>query len=201
MFKLAILKRILVTAAVLGTSGSAFAAGVTYKIDPSHTNVLASWSHFGLSNPSINFGQADGSITYDRDDVAKSSVQVTLPIKGISALAADFHDHLSSAGWFDAGTFPDATFRSTRVESAGKDRLKVIGNLTIKGITKSVVLDVTLNGSGEHPMRKVQAIGFDATATVKRSDFGLGNYAPAVSDEVSLRITTEAAVAKAEPGK
>lgn len=191
-------KRLLLAAALATASFAASAAGTTYTIDPSHTNVLASWNHFGLSHPSINFGEAEGTITYDVDDVSKSSVQVTLPIKGISALAANFHDHLSSAGWFDAATFPSATFRSTKVEAAGKDRLKVTGDLTIKGITKSVVLDVVLNGRSEHPMRKVPAIGFDATAKLKRSDFGLGRNAPAVSDEVTLRITTEAFVAAAK---
>jgi polyisoprenoid-binding protein YceI len=191
-------KRLLLAAALATASLSASAAGVTYTIDPGHTNVLASWNHFGLSHPSINFGEADGTITFDPDDVSKSSVQVRLPITGISALAANFHDHLSSAGWFDADNHPAATFRSTRVESAGKDRLKVTGDLTIKGITKPVVLDVVLNGRSEHPMRKVPAIGFDATATLKRSDFGLGRNVPAVSDEVTLRITTEAFVAAAK---
>ena len=76
--------------------------------------------------------------------------------------------------------------------------MKVTGDLTVKGITKPVVLDVNLNKAAEHPMKKVPAIGFDATATVKRSDFGVGAYAPAVSDEVTLRITTEATAPKAE---
>ena len=171
------------------------AASGTYRIDPSHTNVLVSWSHFGLSNPSINFGDADGAIVYDAADASASSVEVTLPISGISALAADFHDHLSGADWFDAAKFPAATFKSTRVQAAGTNRFTVDGDLTVKGVSKPVTLDVTLNGAGEHPMRKVPAIGFDAATTLKRSDFGLGGYAPAVSDEVKIHITTEAFVA------
>lgn len=171
------------------------AASGTYKIDPNHTNVLVTWSHFGLSNPSINFGDADGAIVYDADDAAASSVEVTLPISGISALAADFHDHLSSADWFDAAKFPNPIFKSTGVQAAGANRFTVAGDLTVKGVTKPVTLDVTLNGAGEHPMRKVPAIGFDATTTLKRSDFGLGGFAPAVSDEVKVHITTEAFVA------
>ena len=170
----------------------AFAAPVTYKLDPGHTNVLASWNHFGYSNPSINFGQVDGTLVYDADQISASSVQVTLPLTGLSALADQFYDHLTSDKWFDAAKYPAATFKSTRVEAAGEGKLKVTGDLTIKGITKPVVLDVTLNKAGEHPMKKVPAIGFDATATVKRSDFGVGAYAPMVSDEVALKITTEA---------
>ena len=191
------MKRIALAVALSLFAASAFAAPVTYKIDPNHTNVLASWSHFGFSHPSINFGQADGSIAYDAENVSKSSVQVTLPLKGLSGLAEDFYDHLTSADWFDAAKFPNATFKSTRIESIGEGKLKVTGDLTVKGVTKPVVLDVTLNKAAEHPNGKRAAIGFDATATVKRSDFDLGKYVPNVSDEVTLRITTEALVPKA----
>lgn len=186
------MRKTLLVAALFAFAGSAFAAPVTYKLDPGHTNVLASWNHFGYSNPSANFGRADGTLVYDADKVSASSVQVTLPLTGLSALADQFYDHLTSDKWFDAAKYPTATFKSTKVEAAGEGKLKVTGDLTIKGITKPVVLDVTLNKVGEHPMKKVPAIGFDATATVKRSDFGVGAYAPMVSDDVTLKITTEA---------
>lgn len=192
------MRKTLLVAALFAFAGSAFAAPVTYKIDPNHTNVLASWSHFGFSNPSINFGQVDGTIVYDADKVSGSSVQVTLPLTGLSALADQFYDHLTSGDWFDAAKYPSATFKSTKVEAAGEGKLKVTGDLTVKGVTKPVVLDVTLNKAGQQPQAKRPAVGFDATATVKRSDFGLGAYVPNVSDEVSLRITTEATVPKAE---
>ncbi|MGH8025526.1 MAG: YceI family protein [Pseudoxanthomonas sp.] len=192
------MRKTLLIAALFAFAGSAFAAPVTYKIDPNHTNVIASWSHFGFSNPSANFGQADGTIVYDADKVSASSVQVTLPLTGLSALADQFYDHLTSADWFDAAKYPSATFKSTKVESAGEGKLKVTGDLTVKGVTKPVVLDVKLNKAGVQPLAKRAAVGFDATATVKRSEFGLGNYVPNVSDEVSLRITTEAIVPKAE---
>ena len=192
------MRKTLIAAALFAFAGAAFAAPVTYKLDPGHTNVLASWNHFGYSNPSINFGQVDGTLVYDADQVSASSVQVTLPLTGLSALADQFYDHLTSDKWFDAAKYPAATFKSTRVEAAGEGKLKVTGDLTVKDITKPVVLDVHLNKVGEHPMAKVPAIGFDATATVKRSDFGVGAYAPMVSDEVKLRITTEATAPKAE---
>ena len=192
------MRKTLLVAALFAFAGSAFAAPVTYKIDPNHTNVLASWSHFGFSNPSLNFGQADGTIVYDADKISASSVQVTLPLTGLSALADEFYDHLTSADWFDAAKYPSATFKSTKVEAAGEGKLKVTGELTVKGVTKPVVLDVKLNKAGVQPLAKREAVGFDATATVKRSEFGLGNYVPNVSDEVLLRITTEAIVPKAE---
>jgi len=176
----------------------ALAAPTTYTLDPAHTDVIASWSHFGFSNPSAHFGDVDGSLTYDPANVAASSVAVTLPLSGLEAFTDKFNTHLNSADFFDSAKFPTASFKSTKVEAAGKDKLKVTGDLTIKGITKPVVLDVTLNKAADHPVKKTASIGFDATAMVKRSDFGLGAYAPMVSDEVKLTITTEADVPKAK---
>ena len=148
----------------------------TYTLDPTHTDVLVQWNHMGFSNPTAHFGNVEGTLVFDADDVSKSTVQVTLPLSGLNSFTAKF---------------PNATFKSTKVESAGVNKLTVTGDLTIKDQTKPVVLDVTLNGAGEHPMRKVPAIGFDATTTLKRSDFGVAAYVPAVSDEVKVRITTE----------
>lgn len=190
------MRKTLIAAALFAFAGSAFAAPVTYKLDPGHTNVLASWNHFGYSNPSINFGQVDGTLVYDADQVSASSVQVTLPLTGLSALADQFYDHLTSDKWFDAAKYPAATFKSTRVEAAGEGKLKVTGDLTIKGITKPVTLNVTINKVGVQPIAKREAAGFSATATIKRTDFDLGKYVPNVSDEVKLSITTEAIVPK-----
>ena len=169
----------------------------TYQLDPTHTDVLAQWTHFGFSQPSAHFGISDGTLVYDAADVAKSSVQVTLPITGIDTFVDKLDEHLQSAEFFDVGKFPNATFKSTSVAAAGTNKLTVTGDLTIKDVTKPVTLDVTLNGAGEHPMLKKQAIGFSATATIKRTDFGVGAYAPNVSDDVQLRITTEGTLADA----
>ena len=192
------MRKTLLLTALLALSASAFAAPVTYKLDPKHTDVLAQWNHMGFANPSAHFGQVDGTLVYDADNVSASSVQVTLPLSGLNSFVADFDKHLRSADFFQAETFPTATFRSTSVEAVGEGKLKVTGDLTIKDTTRLVVLDVTLNKAGEHPMAKRQAIGFDATASVLRSDFGLGMFVPAVSDEVKLRITTEALVPAAD---
>lgn len=200
-------KRLLLTAALVAASANAFAAGVTYKLDPAHTNVIASWNHLGYSHPSANFSGVDGTLVYDAADVTKSSVQVTLPLTGLNGFSEKFNAHLNSGDFFDSAKFPAASFKSTKVEAAGAGKLKVTGDLTIKDITKPVVLDVTLNKSGEGNNGGAK-IGFDATATLKRTDFGLGMAVPMVSDEVALRITTEAnapkqdaAAAKAKAGK
>ncbi|WP_330946510.1 YceI family protein [Thermomonas sp. LB-4] len=169
----------------------------TYQLDPTHTDVLAQWTHFGFSQPSAHFGISEGTLVFDAADVAKSSVQVTMPLTAMNSFVDKLDEHLASGDFFDAAKFPNATFKSTSVAAAGTNKLTVTGDLTIKDITRPVTLDVTLNGAGEYPMLKKQAIGFSATATIKRSDFGVGAYAPNVSDEVQLRITTEGTLADA----
>ena len=191
------MKRILLAAALgFAFAGAAVAAPLTYKIDPNHTDVVVGWSHFGFSHPVAHFGKVDGTITYDPAKPAASSVQVTIPLDGLNSHVPDFDEHLKSADFFDAAKFPTITFKSTKVEAAGEKKLKVTGDLTVHGVTKPAVLDVSVNKIGEQPMAKRAAAGFDATTTLKRSDFGLGKYAPNVSDEVSIRITTEALVPK-----
>lgn len=189
----------LLTAAVLSlalAAGAAIAAPLTYKIDANHTDVVASWSHFGFSNPIAHFGQVDGVITYDPAKVADSKVEVTIPLAGLNSHVPDFDAHLRSDDFFDAEKFPTITFKSTSVKAAGKGKLAVTGDLTIKGITKPATLNVTINKVGVQPIAKREAAGFSATATIKRTDFDLGKYVPNVSDEVKLSITTEAIVPK-----
>jgi polyisoprenoid-binding protein YceI len=190
--------RTAVLALALAASFGAAAAPVAYKLDPSHTVVLASWSHVGYSHPSANFGHADGTLVYDADDVTKSHVEVTLPLSGLDTFVPKLDEHLRSADFFDAAKYPDIAFKSTMVHDMGGGKLMIMGDLTVHGVTRPVTLDATLNKAGVHPMTKLPAVGFDATTTIKRSDFGVGAYVPMVGDEISIRITTEAS-AKAAP--
>ena len=185
--------RLLSAAALLAFAvAPAFAAPVTYKLDPAHTSVVAQWNHFGFSNPFAHFGNVEGTLVYDAANPGNSSVQVTLPLSGLESFTPKFNEHLRSADFFDAASFPNATFKSTKVEAVGAGKFKVTGELTIKDITRSVVLDATLNKAADHPMSKAPTIGFDATTTISRTEFGVGAYAPNVGDTVTLRITTEA---------
>lgn len=191
------LKYFVLTAA-LGIVMSAQAAPVTYRLDPHHTMVLFSWNHFGYSNPTADIGLGEGRIVFDEQDPARSSVEVTLPLARLDTHVAALDTHLKKADFFDAAKYPLITFKSSKVEPLGEHKFRVTGDLTVHGVTRPVVLDATLNKVGPHPMSKVQSIGFDATATLKRSDFGVGAYVPNVSDEVRVRITTEGSVPKAE---
>ncbi len=190
--------RYVALAALLATAGSAVAAPVTYTLDPGHTMVLFSWNHFGFSNPTANLGQVEGTLVYDEKDPSKATVEATLPLSGLDSFVPKLDEHLKSADFLDAAKYPTVTFKSTKVVPAGKGKLKVTGDLTVHGVTKPVTLDVSLNKVGPHPMMKVQTVGFDATTTIKRSDFGVGAYVPNVSDDIKIRITTEAHDASAE---
>lgn len=183
-------------AGLLGAAMSAQAAPVTYKLDPGHTMVLFSWNHFGFSNPTANLGLGDGTLVFDEKNPAQSTVEVTLPLADLDTHVGKLDEHLKKPDFFDAEKYPAVTFKSTKVQALGGHKFKVTGDLTVHGVTKPVVLDATLNRVGPHPMSKAQSIGFDATASIKRSDFGVGAYVPNVSDEIKIRITTEGSVAK-----
>jgi polyisoprenoid-binding protein YceI len=186
----------LALAGLLGVAVSAQAAPVTYKLDPGHTMVLFSWNHFGYSNPTADFGLGEGTVVFDEQNPAKSSVDVTLPLASLDTHVPALDKHLKEADFFDADKYPTVTFKSTKVQPLGGHKFNVTGDLTVHGVTKTVVLAATLNKVGPHPMTKAQSIGFDAAASIKRSDFGVGAYVPKVSDEISIRITTEGSVPK-----
>jgi len=185
------MKRILL-AALLATSFIATANATDYKIDSSHTQVLFTYAHMGYSHITGRFDKVSGTFDLDPAKLTASKISIEIPIASISTGVDRLNEHLQSADFFDAEKFPTATFKSTKVTDAGKGKLAVAGDLTIHGVTKPVVLDVTINGIGQHPMKKIPAAGFDARTTIKRSDFGMGNYVPAVGDEVTLAITLEA---------
>jgi polyisoprenoid-binding protein YceI len=124
-----------------------------------------------------------------------------LPLSGLDTHVTALDTHLKEPDFFDADKFPTATFKSTKVQPLGGDKFTVTGDLTVHGITKSIVLDATLNKVGPHPMTNAQSIGFDATGSLKRSDFGVAKYVPNVSDEITIRITTEGSVPKAGAAK
>ncbi|GAA5561903.1 protein YceI [Acinetobacter schindleri] len=182
--------------AVALASTVTLAAPVDYKIDPTHTATVFSWNHFGFSTPSANFSDIQGVIKVDNAKPANSSVDVTIPLSSVNTNVPALDKEFQQEAWFNAAKYPNITFKSTKVETKDKKHLKITGDLTVKGVTKPVVLDAVLNKQGEHPMAKVPAIGFNATTSFNRSEFGLGSYVPNVGDKITVNITTEATAAK-----
>ena len=185
-------------AALLLAIGVAHAEPARYDLDPGHTQVEFSWNHFGFSNITGRFDKVEGNFQFDPVDPTRSSIDVTIPIASIDTGVGALDEHLQSPDFFDAARFTVATFKSRKVERVDADSLKVSGELTIHGVSRPAVLDVTINRIGEHPMAGRAAAGFDARTTLKRSDFGINKYVPNVSDDIVIAITSEAMVPKPE---
>ena len=176
------------TAAIPGAPVKARVTAGTYAVDPNHTQVTWAVNHMGFSMLEGQFGASGGSITIDPAKPNATKVEVSFATDQLSVTAAPFANHLKSKDFFDVATSPTATFVSTGVVASG-NTAKITGNLTIKGITKPVVLAATFVGAGANPMSKALTAGFTATAKIKRSEFGLGMVVPVVSDDVTLHIT------------
>jgi len=180
--------------AVASVATFTMAKPVDYTIDPTHTATVFTWNHFGFSTPSANFSDIQGVISVDNAKPANSSVNVTIPLSSLNTNVKALDEHLKNADFFNAEKYPTITFKSTKVQAVGKNKYKITGNLTVKDVTKPVVLDAVLNKQGVHPMTKAQSIGFNATTSFDRSAFGVGAYVPNVGDKITVNITTEASV-------
>ncbi|MDI1301918.1 MAG: YceI family protein [bacterium] len=204
-----LIRQILVAALLAGASASAMAVAdktvtdkaatdkvVNYTIDPAHSFVHFSWSHVGFSNPMADFTQVNGTIMGNQTHPEKSSVSVTMPVKSLDTHVPLLNEHLIDSGdYFKSKEFPGVTFKSTGIKALDKKKktFQLLGELTVNGISKPVVLQATLNKAGPHPFyENADAAGFNATTRLKRSAFGIDKFVPMVSDELDVTITVEA---------
>ncbi|MFB0488078.1 polyisoprenoid-binding protein YceI [Methylobacterium sp. OAE515] len=160
----------------------------TYAVDPGHTQVGWRVSHMGFSNYAGGFSDVSGTLELQPKNPASAKLSVKIPVASVATTSAKLTDELKGDQWLDAAKFPDMTFVSTKVVPAGKDHAKVKGDLTLHGVTKPVTLDVTLVGAGVNPLSKKVTVGFEATGTLKRSEFGVKTYVPLIGDELHLTI-------------
>jgi polyisoprenoid-binding protein YceI len=171
-------------------SAAALSAPATFNTDPNHTFVRFSYNHMGFTTQEQRFNKVSGTVTLD--EAAKTgAVDIVIDAKSIDTGSDLFNGHIQGEDYLDTTNFPTATFKSTAVKFSGLRPASIDGNLTIKGITKPVTLTVTSYTHGPNMMKK-DAIGADATTTVKRSDFNMGKYVPMVGDDVKISISIEA---------
>jgi polyisoprenoid-binding protein YceI len=170
-----------------GESGLGTAKPGSYKVESYHTQVGFSISHFGFTNYSGLFSGATGSLQLDPAKLGTSKLDISIPVDSVTTTVSKLTDELKGDQWFDTAKFPKATFVSTQVVPTAEG-VTVTGNFTLHGITKPVVLHVRFIGAGVNPIDKAYTVGFEATGTIKRSDFGVKTYLPAVGDEVQLSI-------------
>ncbi|MGU3664283.1 YceI family protein [Methylobacterium sp. A49B] len=160
----------------------------TYAVDPNHTQVGWRVSHMGFSNYAGGFSDVSGTLELQPKNPAAAKLSVRIPVASVATTSAKLTDELKGDQWLDAAKFPAMTFVSTKITPEGKDRAKVTGDLTLHGVTKPVTLDVTLMGAGVNPLNKKVTVGFEATGTLKRSEFGVKTYVPLIGDELHLTI-------------
>ena len=182
--------RFILAAVLVLLTAPAFAAE-SYTLDPNHTNIYWKANHFGFSSPSGKFADVKGTLLLDEAKPEKSKVVVTINPASVTTGIPKFEEHLKSQDFFNVLKYPEATFTSFKVDKTGKDTAKIYGDLTLLGITKRIVLDAKLNKIGDN-MFGNHVAGFSLKGLIKRSDFGMRNYLPGVSDEVSLEIEVEA---------
>ena len=172
-------------------------ARTTWQIDPKHSLVEFSVKHMMFSTVKGRFGGVTGTITLDEADLSRASVDVEVDVSTIDTREEQRDGHLRSADFFDVEQYPTMTFMSTRVEDLGGDRFRLVGDLTIRGITREVSLDAVFNGRGTNPWGQTVA-GYSATGEISRKDFGLEWNAVLetggvlVSDAVKLTLEIQA---------
>ncbi|UMA66291.1 YceI family protein [Roseivivax marinus] len=180
------------TALALLPATAVLAEPVEYSLDSSHSQIVFHYDHLGFSTGYGMFSGFDGTIMFDQEDPANSSVEVSFPVRSMMTGWEGRFEHFMSEDFFGAEEGDMVTFTSTGIEVTGEETAEITGELSMNGVTNEVVLDAQLNKAGSHPMENKPWAGFSATTTVLRSDYNLGMFAPAVSDEVEIEISVEA---------
>ncbi|MDE0985182.1 MAG: YceI family protein [Yoonia sp.] len=186
------IKHLTAAALLAAVASTATAAPEAYVLDASHSQIVFSYNHLGYSTTYGMFSGFDGEIAFDQEDPAASSVNISFPVMSMLTGWEQRFAHLMSGDFFGASEGDMVTFASTGIAVTGDNTAMITGDLTMNGVTKSVVLDATMNQASTHPMAEKPWAGFDATTSVLRSDFNVGNFAPFVGDEVQIMISIEA---------
>lgn len=162
-----------------------------YQIDPDHATLLFKIDHLGFSTLVGRFDRFDATLDLDPESPEATRLTALIEVASLNLGVPAFEEDLRGPGWFDVARFPEARFESRTVEITGDATGRVAGDLTLRGVTQPVTLDVTFNGGGSSLLTGRYTLGFAATGTVSRSAFGLGAFAPAIGDEVVLEIHAE----------
>ena len=163
----------------------------TYVPDDRHAYISFSYSHLGLSNPQLFFTDFDATVELNGGNVGGSSVSIVIDAASIDSALPELDDDLKSARFFDVENHPKITFHSTSYEQSSEDGGQLTGDLSVRGVTRPVTLDVKINSAAMNRMSRKEMLGISATGTIKRSDYGLDTMLPMVGDEVSLDIQVE----------
>ena len=159
-----------------------------YRVEPGHTQVTFAVTHLGISPYAGWFSGASGMLSLDPAHPEAAKLTVSIPIASVMTTSDKLTSELKSADWFDAATYPTATFTSTSVRPMGPQAAVILGTLTLHGVTKPAEIRARLFGSATNAMSKAPSVGFVGRMVINRSDFGVTKYVPMVSDQVDLVI-------------
>ena len=162
-----------------------------FTFDNQHSYVLWEIEHLGFSQQ-VGKWYVDGFVVLDKDHPDQSKVEATVDINNLITGLPELDKHLKSKAFFDVEHFPKATFISNKVDVINDTSAKVSGMLTLHGVSKPVTLMVKINKTGENPISNKIGVGFTATTTIKRSDFGMNTLLPSLGDDVTISIGAEA---------
>lgn len=171
--------------------GAMPASAETWKADPTHFSITFDVDHLGFSHYVMRFDEKDATLDFSKEAPEKARINAT-----IKAASYDSHDDVlkksvTGPDVLNAARYPDITFKTVNVKLTGDKTAEVVGDLTIKGVTKPVILLATFNGQAKLPMEDVQRLGFSATGSFKRSTYGINNWVPFVGDDINVRIEAE----------
>jgi polyisoprenoid-binding protein YceI len=176
------------------------AAADKYEFDKSHTHIIFKINHLGFSNTIGRIKGYDGSFAFNEKEPEKSKVDITLKPESVDTSVAALDTELRGEKFFNVGKFPTMRFKSTKVAVTGKNTGDVTGDFTLLGITRPITLHVIYNKSGIHPFTNNYVSGFSGDATIKRSDFGMDAFEPALGDDVQIHFEVEGFDAIKHPG-
>lgn len=179
-------------ACLLACAGLAQAQAESFELDPVHTRVAFRIDHAGFSKAIGTFSGTTGELDFDPDDWSTATLDVTIPLATLEIGDQKWRDKVLDRTFLDADGQPSARFVSTRVEPGQPGEARVFGQLTLRGVSREVALDVRLNALKRHPLTLRRTAGFSATGTIRRSDFGMDAWRRVVGDEVELLIEAEA---------
>jgi polyisoprenoid-binding protein YceI len=162
-----------------------------YSLDKNHANILFGVSHLGFSTYYSRFNDFDATLDFNPKNPEQSRLNVTIKTASADANNPKMETKYDGAKFFQTARYPVATFTSSGIKQLSNNTGTVTGDLTLLGVTKPVTLNVTFNGAGMNPFAGVHTLGFSATGSFKRSDFGMTEYLPAVGDDVQLMIQAE----------
>jgi polyisoprenoid-binding protein YceI len=191
------MKTLLATVALAAMTAAPVAHAEIWQIDPSHTDIVASWNHVGFSTQTLKFHAAEGQLEFTPGDPEGASAEFSILVDSVDTGVEMLDTELKGETFFNTAEYPRVTFVSTGVEQTGDRTLVVSGNLTVKDITAPASFEITVNAIGAHPLADFfdvyqgEFLGLTARTMISRSEFGLGALAVAASDEIEIVINTE----------